>query len=61
MTAVNPLLLTAVESVTVAMAGAFDELWAKPNAAATMEGFLAGRLSFVISRDGILVIEREDG
>jgi hypothetical protein len=60
-TAVNPLLLTAVESVTAAMAGAFDEVWARPNAAATMEGFLAGRIRFVIGRDGLLVVEQEDG
>ena len=26
----------------MAMAGAFDELWSRPNAARTMAGFLAG-------------------
>ena len=58
---INPLLRTAVESVTRAMAEAFDELWTKPDAPRVMEGFLADRISFVIRRGGVLVVERVPG
>jgi hypothetical protein len=34
-------MTAAVMAVTVAMAKAFDEVWAKPNAAQVMENFLS--------------------
>jgi hypothetical protein len=49
----NPVLRPIIEAVTIAMAGAFDQLWLRPNAAELAEGFLAGRLVFVVARDGV--------
>lgn len=57
----DELLQSAVEAVTVAMAGAFDEIWSKPNAAMVMDGFLGGTVRFVIERDGITVLADQDG
>jgi hypothetical protein len=56
----DDVLLAAVESVTVAMAGAFDEIWSKPNAAQVMAGFLGGKVRFVVERDGVSVLVEPD-
>jgi hypothetical protein len=57
--AISPLLRPAVEATIVAMAGAFDEIWTRPDAVALMEAFLDGRLVFQIDRTGILILEQE--
>ncbi len=57
----DDLLATAVESVTRAMAGAFDEIWSRPGAAQTMAAFLAGKVRFVVERDGVTVLAEHDG
>jgi hypothetical protein len=56
----DDVLAAAVESVTVAMAGAFDEIWSKPNAAQTMAAFLDGKVRFVVERDGVSVLAEPD-
>jgi hypothetical protein len=58
--AINPLLRDAVEAVIKAMAGAFDTVWTRPDAAALMERFLDGRLVFQVDRSGVLILDRAD-
>jgi hypothetical protein len=53
----NPILHTAVEAVTEAMARSFDEIWCRPDAAEVMEAFLGGAISFVVRCNEILVVE----
>jgi hypothetical protein len=56
------LLAVAVESVTVAMATAFDQIWSKPNARQVMAAFLDGRVRFIVEHDGITTLaDPEDG
>jgi hypothetical protein len=57
--AINPLLRPIVEAVTIAMAGAFDVIWTRPDAAELAEAFLDGRLVFQVHRSGILILEQE--
>jgi hypothetical protein len=52
----DELMCAAVEAVTVAMAGAFDEIWTRPNAAQTMAAFLDGTVRFVVGHDGVQVL-----
>jgi hypothetical protein len=54
----NPLLRPIVEAVTVAMAGAFDAIWSRPDAVALADGFLEGTVVFEVDRSGVLIVER---
>jgi hypothetical protein len=54
----NPLLRPIVEAVTVAMAGAFDQVWSRPDAVALADGFLEGTVVFEVDRSGVLIVER---
>jgi hypothetical protein len=55
---INPLLRPAVEAIIVAMAGAFDDIFTRPDAPAIVEAFLDDRLEFHVARDGVLIVER---
>jgi hypothetical protein len=55
---INPLLVPIVAAVTVAMAGAFDQIWTRPDAVALAEGFLDGNVVFQVDRSGVLILER---
>lgn len=53
----NELMLAAADSIMRAVSGAFDQVFARPDAAAVVEGFLAGRVTFHIRRDGLEVLD----
>lgn len=55
----NPILLRAVESITKAMAESFDQIWTRDDAPQLVDGFLAEQISFVIRRDGVLIVHSE--
>ncbi len=52
----NELLITTIEAVTRAMAGAFDQIWSKPGAAETMVAFLDGKVRFLVEHDGVSIL-----
>ena len=52
----NPVLRHAVEQITLATARSFGQVWLRPDAAATVEGFLSGEIVFVIRRDELQVL-----
>jgi hypothetical protein len=55
---IHPLLRPVVEAVTVAMAGAFDDIWSRPDAAVLADGFLDGTVLFLVARDGVTILRR---
>lgn len=57
----NPLLRPVVEAVTIEMAGAFDDIWTRPDAAELAEGFLDGRVVFLVEHDGVTILQRAPG
>ena len=58
--ALNPLFVSAIESVTGEIARAFGEMWLRPDGPALMEGFLSDRIAFQIDRGGLLIARRPD-
>lgn len=53
----DPILAHAVEAIMRGMSDSLDQIWLRPDASQTVEGFLAGRVIFVVSRDEIAVRE----
>jgi hypothetical protein len=49
-----------VEAFTVATAGAFLKVWTRPDAAETMERYLAGEVVFVIKLGELQVLRADD-
>ena len=56
----NPQLLAAVDRFAVASAESFAAIWSRPDAAATMERFLSDEVVFVITRDQVQVLARDE-
>jgi hypothetical protein len=52
----NPVLRHAVEQITVATARSFGQVWLRPDAAATVEGFLSGEIVFVVTLNELQVL-----
>ena len=55
----NPLVDAAVEVVMRAVGATFDKLWSRDDAQETVEAFLDRRVSFLIGRDGLTILEHQ--
>lgn len=53
----DSMLEETVGRVMVPIGEAFAQLWRQENAAELLDGFLAGRVTFHLKRDGIEVLE----
>lgn len=53
---VNELVQTAAESIVRALAGAFDVIFARPDAPELVAAFLGGTVSFRVCRDGVEIL-----
>jgi hypothetical protein len=58
---INPLLRTLVEAITIEMAGAFEELWTRPDAAEQLDAFMDRRVGYLVTRAGVHVVPLVDG